>query len=493
MESSLLMKKLSDFNLNKEEDSYKNCLNLRTFIDEIVENDLELIIEKQSNILDLPKEVISRKLKKIIFNKFNFESGKFHISNKLLNIFKGYLINIFLIFYIFIFRKKVKNFEERDITLDGVDSEDELNRFKPLFSKFDKSFFIKNKNFKFFAKTIPNSKSISFYGKPINPMLLKDKIFYYLKFLNFLIGLSVKKKFNYFDLTNIILFAVLRSESIFYNYKSKFKINDRFYYTCPVKNYIFKKHGGKLNVCTQIHLVEASISFYTDTDVLFTLGNEKSSKKKLLDLGGKIENTFPIGSLKMEHLLLTNNKLINDEHYKSDVLIVGINVHRWIHTSNLIKKNYYNFIEWMGLASKKFPNLKFVYKHHSNNKKDMREEKILNGSRINIISEKKVSSSFDHYGSYYYLKNSKIVFSFASTMILEARCLNKEAYFVDPKFQNSGYFGQLEYLKNIRIDSFESIEKIISRKNNFNEIVNNTFCISSKDTTEKIFNFLQKF
>ena len=64
MESSLLMKKLSDFNLNKEEDSYKNCLNLRTFIDEIVENDLELIIEKQSNILDLPKEVISRKLKK---------------------------------------------------------------------------------------------------------------------------------------------------------------------------------------------------------------------------------------------------------------------------------------------------------------------------------------------------------------------------------------------------------------------------------------------
>ena len=338
MESSILMQKLFDFNLNKEQDSHKNCLNLKSFIDKIVEEDLKLVVEKQSNILGLPSKVASKKLKAIIYNKFNFETGKFSVNNKLLNIFSGYLINIFFIFYIFIFRKKIKNFEERDIILDGVDAEDELYRFKPLFSKFKNSYFIKNDNFKFYRNIIPNSKSINFYGNPINPEFLKKKIFYYIKFLNFLMNLSLKKKFNYFYFINIIFFVSLRSESIFYNYRSKFKINDRFYYSCPIKDYIFKKHGGKLSVCTQIHLPESSISFFTNTDVLFTLGNEQFSKKKLLDLGGEITDTFPAGSLKMEHHLFNNDKSINNENYKSDVLIIGINVHRWIQTSNSIKK-----------------------------------------------------------------------------------------------------------------------------------------------------------
>ena len=79
MESSILMQKLSDFNLNKEQDSHKNCLNLKSFIDKIVEEDLKFIIEKQSNILELPSKVVSKKLKTIIYNKFNFETGKFFI------------------------------------------------------------------------------------------------------------------------------------------------------------------------------------------------------------------------------------------------------------------------------------------------------------------------------------------------------------------------------------------------------------------------------
>ena len=493
MESSILMQKLSDFNLNKEQDSHKNCLNLKSFIDKIVKEDLKLIIEKQSDILELPSKVVSKKLKTIIFNKFDFETGKFFINRKLLNIFRGYLINIFFIFYILIFRKKIKNFEERDITLDGVDAEDELYRFKPLLSKFRNSFFIKNNNFKFYRNIIPNSKVISFYGNPINPEFLKKKIFYYIKFLNFLMNLSLKKKFNYFDFVNIIFFATLNSESIFYNYRSKFKINDRFYYTCPIKNYIFKKYEGKLNVCTQIHLPESSISFYTDTDVLFTLGDEKFSKEKLLDLGGDITDIFPVGSLKMENLLLNNKREINSEIYKSDILIIGVNIHRWIHTSDLIKKNYYNFIEWLKKISEKFPNLKIVYKHHSNNKKDIEEEKILKNSNINIITGKTNILLDDHAGSYYYLNNSKIVFSFGSSMILEGRGLNKNAYFVDPKFQNSSFFHKLKHLREIRIDNFENFENIIRNKVISNEKSNNIFCLPSNNTSEKIFNFLKKF
>ncbi len=488
-----MLKKITNFSLDKNQDSQKNCLYLKNFIDNLVEQDLKLVFEKQSNILDLPSKITNKKLKISIFNKFDFESGKFRLNNKFFNILRGYLINIFLIFYVLIFRKKKEKFEERDIILEEVNNIEELYRFKSLLSKFEKSFFIKKNNFQTFKKIIPNSKPISFIFKAINQEFLHKKIFSLIKFTNFLFVLSLKKKFNYIYFSNIILFSTLKSESIFYNYRSKFKINDRFYYTCPIKNYIFKKYNGKLNVCTQIHLPESSISFYTDADILFTLGNEKFSKEKLLDLGGDITDIFPVGSLKMESLLLNNKKIINSENYKSDILIIGINIHRWIHTSNLIKKNYYNFIEWIKKISENFPNLKIVYKHHTNNKKDIYEEKLLKNSNIKIIKGESNILLDHHAGSYYYLNNSKIVFSFGSSMILEARGLNKNAYFIDPKFENSSFFHKLEHLKDIRINNFDNLESIIKKQVINDEKSNDIFCIPSNNTSEKIFNFLNNF
>ena len=67
-----------------------------------------------------------------------------------------------------------------------------------------------------------------------------------------------------------------------------------------------------------------------------------------------------------------------------------------------------------------------------------------------MIEDAKLNILLDHHaGSYYYLNNSKIVFSFGSSMILEARGLNKNAYFIDPKFENSSFFHKLEHLKDI--------------------------------------------
>ena len=59
----------------------------------------------------------------------------------------------------------------------------------------------------------------------------------------------------------------------------------------PCKKF-YLKNGGKINACTQIHLSEASIMLYAETDVLFTFGDEKFSKEKFSWLGEILNNHF---------------------------------------------------------------------------------------------------------------------------------------------------------------------------------------------------------
>ena len=56
-------------------------------------------------------------------------------------------------------------------------------------------------------------------------------------------------------------------------------MEERFYRTCSLRNFYFKKFGGKITSTPQKNIVETSISFFIDTDIFFSLGDEKFSLK----------------------------------------------------------------------------------------------------------------------------------------------------------------------------------------------------------------------
>ena len=65
---------------------------------------------------------------------------------------------------------------------------------------------------------------------------------------------SIKTKTNLLKFFNIILYSVLKNYTIFSSHKGEYLIQDRIYYTCPIKNFIFKRMGGKkLLACKVIY------------------------------------------------------------------------------------------------------------------------------------------------------------------------------------------------------------------------------------------------
>ena len=49
-------------------------------------------------------------------------------------------------------------------------------------------------------------------------------------------------------------------------------MEDEFYNTCSIRNYFFKKFGGKVTSTPQKNIVDTCISLFLDTDIFFHLG-----------------------------------------------------------------------------------------------------------------------------------------------------------------------------------------------------------------------------
>ena len=78
------------------------------------------------------------------------------------------------------------------------------------------------------------------------------------------------------------------------------------------------------------------------SDIIFTFGNENDTKKKIEILGGKVNLSYGIGSLKAEHLLDNRSKSDNLK-FGSEILVIGVNLNDWFYTSNITSKAYYIF------------------------------------------------------------------------------------------------------------------------------------------------------
>jgi hypothetical protein len=242
-----------------------------------------------------------------------------------------------------------------------------------------------------------------------------------------------------------------------------------------------------------------------ESDLGLLMGIKVDIKNKKNN-SGDIKFSYAVGSLKMEHLLdITSAK--DSKKYFSDILIIGVNITDWYHTSSITAEAYYKFLKIIKEISLIFPKKKIIYKHHPNFKWNKLEAKILNNSNIKIIIDKKeikneigyilnivfkrmlnffflepkqdtkLNSLF--YGSYRYLLNSQFIISFGSTMILEALRVNRNAFFINPDSLENPYFEKLAHLdkyiigdlKNLKdkFDNLENSKLIESKEKNYIE------------------------
>ena len=71
-------------------------------------------------------------------------------------------------------------------------------------------------------------------------------------------------------------------------------------------------------------MLESSISLFADIDILLSFGDEQFSKAKFIELGGKVNETLSIGSIKMESLFHEEKKIKLPEIF--DVVFIGLNI-----------------------------------------------------------------------------------------------------------------------------------------------------------------------
>ena len=447
-------------------------------------------IKDFSQITNIPSKIIEFEVKQILYRDKNYQSKSFYnFYNKkslLKNLILFLLLTIWNIFAFFLLKKKKqKKFE---IIVEGVNSKLEVDRFHKL-SNYFKSFCIITK------LKLPKRKNIIYhnYNKFFitdHKFSLSSRVLMFNLFIK-LLFYSIIKGENLFFVFFKLYYFYIKYNSIFENNISNFLIEEKFYNTSFLKNYIFKKHGGKFTSCIQKNLIELSIGFYVTCDIVFSLG--KNTARGIKKLNGDIKKIYPVGSLFMETDWFNKKKDISKIE-KSDILILGINVPSRIGKfviNKRIHKSYYEFIEWLVKFSIKFPKIKLNIKHHGSQIGDLKETNLLKDSNINVITKTKNINR-----SYGYAFKSKIICAFGSTMILESLGHNKRAFFLDPYYHGQQFYCYLDQAYKYRISKYNDFEKIMLKElknKNMHKIANqDNFCLKSDNVSKKIAYYLKK-
>lgn len=471
------------FKPKKSKNSSTSVYNLKKSIEKISKHkNFIFLLKNISLITKLPYQTIEMKSKQLINNSFDYNNFKFQENDKLYLIF--YTIkNLLLFFYLYLISFLIFKKKKINIIIDNVENFDTLNIYKKYFKKKNDLLFI-TKNIKTNEKL--KKKSLSVYKIPINKEVFKNNFKSILKLTIFTLGHDLFTKGNFTIIFFKILLSYIKYFSLFTYISSNFLIHNRIYLSCPIKNFLHKKFGGKKVITLQTHIIENSISLFKDVDILCAWGTNLEIKKKIINLGGKVNQLIPIGSLKMESSL--DNKTNLNQLKNIDILILGVNPTLWIQSSNQIKHNYYKFIELISQLPTYFENLNIVYKHHENFTGDAKEEKILKISGI-----KKIIIDENNLNTYHYLLKSKLVLSFCSSMIAESLSLQIPSFYIDLNNSSQTFFRHLESFNKIKINSkkklFNIIELYLKNKKRF-YLNTNTFCLKHEGVTKRLIKIL---
>ena len=280
----------------------------------IFNSKFEKILLDISSIYNIPVSDLKFKVNQIIFNDYNFKKNKFENLYNNLKIYLYFLCNILSLFLFNLFKINTKFKKEYELILPDIEKKEQVLRLEKILEKKKVLCFLKNKKLK---KDLSNFNlqcvSLSFLRFDKENFSNNRKLFQII-FETFQI--SKQKKINYFYILNIVFLSIFKNSTLFKSYRSKYLLIDRFYSSCTIIKHFFKKSGGKLSMSTQKSLLETSLTNYSTFDILFTLGNEKVDKEKLIKYG-KIDKIYPLGSFFYEHRD-TINKIKKKNEYEFD-------------------------------------------------------------------------------------------------------------------------------------------------------------------------------
>lgn len=437
--------------------------------DKIIKNYLNLLSKKTKiNLEDLEQY-----FKKTIADRVDFKNNNIRkYKNKF--IFIDIIKFLAFSFYIYINRKLIlsnskKNFE---IIIDLKFKTLEIRkRFKDIINFYgEKNILIITSHM-----NLKNIEGIKCY----HTSRFKNYDINFNEFLNLFKILFISILYSFYSKTNLIAIAMSIIDSYFY-YKSIFKkysgkrlISFQHYHTNSIENFCFKKYGGKKTFAVQknIHPL-ARNCFYYNVDMLFTFGDITANRA--VKYGGKF-TAIPTGSYYMDNNYFKEKIIPLDVKY--DIILLGGN--------GFIKNGEYDNYDsqfsdykehllWVSNFSKKYNDVNIGFKSHNNFEiNGTIEDKIIKNSNIKIINK--------DINSYALCFASKIITSWASTMIIEMYGYNNNSFFLDPNKNNDQFIDESINWERLRITSYGDFEykmlKILNNQKNqsknFNE---NIFC-----------------
>jgi len=416
-------------------------------------------------------------IQKKFFFSYNLNQNKFE--NKI-NIFYApkYLVLYLIFYFFFLFKKKTEYKKQKYLLLiDEVYEQTNLNYYKKLINCYKKNQVCFRSNVE--NLKIKNASQIKWSlfncNKPKNFISIGFKLLFISFFLTF------KYKINFFYIILIFLKDYVFFDSLYSKYQFKNIIRYIHYFSNNIERAILQKKypDSKINLIQKNIDNYAQIGWFYDCDNFFCF----SKKSQVVRKNGNIGKIIPVGSFIMDSRFYINKS--KKKYDKLDIIYFGgNNLHPVSYYDNHkdYAKCYENHLDWLKKLSLEFPNLKIGFKHHGT-KDQFYEKKYLNDSKIIFVDDK--------INSYDLINASKIVLSFCSTMVIEARSLNKPAFFLNPEKKNNQFMDCLKHSNKIFISDYKSLKsikkKFVDKKNNIKPF---EFCLYSKDVSLKIYNII---
>ncbi len=474
------------FKSNDSFDIEKNCEYLIKEIDKsLLDESFKKWSMKINTYLDIPLEEINFFVKKNIFNAYDFKNNKLKKKMSFF-LFPIYLFMSFVYFVIInIFRqKKIKDVQNFHLLIDDLKSQRELNRYKKLVSLFKENCIAIRKS---------NNSEMSFkncfvfYQKRfIDYKLKKNFLNFFMEMIKLSFILSFKLNINFLYIFLNFLDDYLFYDTLFSKFNFKYLLTHTHYNTDNIKNYLLKSKCNGVSTVIQKNINSKNqTSFFYHADVIFTYSDLININK---NASSKINKQVSIGSFFMEYYYYTKPSHTK-EYY--DIMCLGGNEHYPNSANDRTKYHRTDYIEhlnWLIKISKEYPNLSIGFMHHANNKNNF-EKNFLNGTNIKIINQNK--------NSYEISNNSKLICSWASSMVIELLSLEKNCFYLDPGFRNHQFLGNIDISYNLRIKSYENFKDVIKNllidkknlKTEGNDNLKN-LCLNSENCSQKIYEFM---
>ena len=448
---------------------------------------LQAYFKRLSKSVDIPIEFIKMDYKQFVARKHYFLNKKIEKQINLIQILKSTLIYISTYFYVTIFSKKIKKRKNVKIIFDEVFTKDDYNEIELLIKRFSDHVIISNQDIKVENQIIFSKRRG--YNKDIVFSNFKNIFF-------FILGSAIfntkKVGVNLIDFSNFVVNQKLKYETLFKIQQSDILFQFRFYTTSAIRNYLFKKNGGKITCTVQRILIHLGrTGYFIDTDIFFSLGSE--SANLITHTKSNFKKIIPVGSLIIEKYWLNQKKFATP---KFDIVFIGGNHGTFMATDEKYMANYFESLQWLNKISKKYPNLSICIKHHQswNREKhyEKEEDEIIKNTNIQRIYKTDHSEFNKSYG---FAFNSKICLTWNSTMIYELIGHKVPAYFLDPNLENDGWFLNSNYTLPWRLSTYEIFEKKVIDivLNNKKDKIDHPekFCLLSEKTSQNIFDFFK--